>query len=185
MIRYIVITLMFFTCQVAAQTDSEKEDVFAPQGKWKLEAGLGVDYAIFGARVGRKVYNSLYGVGAVGVSPSGVTWNIGVEAMPKKYLLKYFSPYVRLAYGTQYHMTLTTASGYTETRFLKGPILGLGVVGTLGKKKSYITLGLSYRVDTNEHDRFLEEFNSEFETAIEPFLDLKLTPSLGIFINVW
>ncbi len=176
---------MFFTYQSAAQTNNEKEELFVPQDKWKLEAGLGVDYAFFGTRVGRKVYNSLYAVGAVGLSSSGVTWNIGVEAMPQKYLLKYLSPYVRLAYGTQYHMTLTTASGYIESRFLKGPILGLGIVWSLRKKRSYITLGLSYRVNTNEHDSFLEEFNSEFETAIEPFLDFKLTPSLGIFINVW
>ena len=182
MIKYFVIALLFFSCQGTAQNESEVKEVFIPQGKWKLEGGIGIDYGIIGTRIGRKVHNNLYAVGAIGINPVGIFWNVGVEAAPKKYLIKYLTPYIRLSFGTQGEMSLTTPSGYLESRFLEGPILGIGVIGKL--RENYITIGISYPVNTNEGDRFLEEFISDFATINQP-INFTIRPSVGLLLKVW
>ena len=79
-------------------------------------------------------------------------------------------------------MSLTTPSGYLESRFLEGPILGIGVIGKL--RENYITIGISYPVNTNEGDRFLEEFISDFATINQP-INFTIRPSVGLLLKVW
>lgn len=154
--------------------------------KVTLMMGLGMEYGGLGFKTKYRLKNNFKAVGILGVLPSSVIWNIGLETHLDTKFSKSVAPYFLVMFGPNAELALTSISGIRERKLIEGFTLGTGIHIGVPKSSSkyYFSAGINYTIISPESANFIEEFN---ETYFTNYVSnhRRLFLSLGLTFRLW
>lgn len=162
----------------------EEESLF--QEKVTLMMGLGMEYGGLGFKTKYRLKNNFKAVGVLGILPSSVRWNIGLETHLDTKFSKSIAPYFLVMFGPNAELALRSNRGYRERKLLEGFTLGTGTYIGVPKRSSkyYFSAGINYTIISPESANFIEEFNDTYSTNYVTNYR-RLFFSLGLTFRLW
>lgn len=164
------------------QTNAQKttENNLFMEEKISIETGIGLQNGLLGFRTKyffSDHFGTSFGIGTVG---TGWVWNFALEARTRQLYFNKISPFVNVLFGVNAGADLYVPGLERKWKLFTGFSGSAGLkINLIAKWKTYLTLGVNYRIISDKVEAYYFDFNQEHGTNYNPSYS-RFFPTVGI-----